>query len=135
MPRVRCSAVVRLVVSVGLVCLIWLQMQLISQRPFTSDGGTQTRILRNSSFLICRITDESLSSNDTSAAVLAMVPPILHKFLQTKPKNITNQGESSQRNCARLYFNMSRLTRNQFFRVSIRSVSPHQHIGDSAKHS
>ncbi|XP_077303001.1 alpha-1,6-mannosyl-glycoprotein 2-beta-N-acetylglucosaminyltransferase [Arctopsyche grandis] len=77
MPRLRCSAIIRLSVSIGLVCLIWLQLQLISQRPFANDG------------------DETLNSNDTSAAVLAMVPSVLHKFLTVKPKNVTTQGINS----------------------------------------
>ncbi|KAJ0169589.1 hypothetical protein K1T71_014774 [Dendrolimus kikuchii] len=74
MPRLRFSTVARVVLVVGLIC-VWLQIMLSA-----STGG------------LYRDGEEVMNANDTSAQVLALVPPELHKYLTIHPKNNSGLG-------------------------------------------
>ncbi|XP_026467963.1 alpha-1,6-mannosyl-glycoprotein 2-beta-N-acetylglucosaminyltransferase isoform X2 [Ctenocephalides felis] len=69
----RRSFVLRSALFVLLLLFLYLQIHSV----FTSIGGGQSSL------------SSSESANETAAAILAMVPQVLHKYLAVKPKNAT----------------------------------------------
>ncbi|XP_075221975.1 alpha-1,6-mannosyl-glycoprotein 2-beta-N-acetylglucosaminyltransferase isoform X2 [Lycorma delicatula] len=74
--RRRTASCLRTAVFLFLVTFVWLQLHL------TNLGGQSSR-------------QEPAPDNDSSAAILSMVPQVLHKFLTTRPRNITHHGNGS----------------------------------------
>uniref|UniRef100_A0A6M2DRR2 Alpha-1,6-mannosyl-glycoprotein 2-beta-N-acetylglucosaminyltransferase n=1 Tax=Xenopsylla cheopis TaxID=163159 RepID=A0A6M2DRR2_XENCH len=66
--------------AIFLLLLLFLYLQIHS--VYTNLGGGQNNL------------SSSESANETAAAILAMVPQVLHKYLAVKPKNVTG-GQNS----------------------------------------
>lgn len=68
----RSSSCFRTVLFLFLVTFVWLQLHILSLGNDGQDGSQEV--------------------NDSTAAILNMVPPFLHKFLTAKPRNSTTTG-------------------------------------------
>lgn len=72
----RSGSCVRTILFLFLVTFVWLQLHILS---FGNDAQ-----------------DTNVEVNDSTAAILSMVPPFLHKFLTAKPRNVTMSGMPSR---------------------------------------
>ncbi|XP_026317399.1 alpha-1,6-mannosyl-glycoprotein 2-beta-N-acetylglucosaminyltransferase-like [Hyposmocoma kahamanoa] len=91
MPRLKCASLLRVFVIFVLLCA-WVQIMLSASSGLLDRDGVL--IVDDSSSTTTNnmnlpYKEELMSSNDTSAQVLALVPQELHKYLTVHPKNST----------------------------------------------
>ncbi|XP_039282321.1 alpha-1,6-mannosyl-glycoprotein 2-beta-N-acetylglucosaminyltransferase isoform X3 [Nilaparvata lugens] len=73
--RRRTASCLRTAVFLFVVTFVWLQLHLTNLGGGGGQGGT---------------LKDTTNDNDSSAAILSMVPQVLHKFLTSKPRNTTH---------------------------------------------